>query len=458
MKEVQIGRPPIYIYPDGTQAILEKHKDFQDSKLKRKILVVHRRGRKTSMCLEEVFKYLSVNPKIIGKTLAPIRKQAKEIIWDDPDMLFKIVPKEIIKKIDNGALKIELKNGSIWYLDGADDPDFQRGGNVKVLHLTEAGDHKEEVWSSVYEPILTLNGGVALFEGNPRGENWFYRLYSQAIDRSGWGRWLIPATETPIFTPEQLADIQRSVPENVFIAEYLCGWVGSEGSVFRGFEELSVLEEKEVERGKHYRIGIDLAKLQDFTVLSVIDRTSWDQVKLERFNQLDWTLIKDRIQGTIKQFSLRDNNNQVEVIIESNGVGDPIYDDLVKWSASISKEYNILIRPFKTTNALKNMLVSNFSMLLDKKFIKLINNDKQKEELGSFTYTKNRETFTYSAPQGLHDDIVMADMIAYWNLGSKQTQPDFSEEKIKTLEQRFKEKLAQKKLKNINDLYNSYVL
>ena len=157
MSEVSIGIEPIYKFPDGRTEELPLHKQFLDNTDKRKIFVAHRRGLKTTTSIGEVFKYLASNPKIIGKTLAPIRKQAKEIIWDDPDMLFRLVPKEIIKEINKTELKITLKNGSIWYLDGADQPNFQRGGNVKVLHLTEAGDHKEEVWTSIYEPVLTLN-------------------------------------------------------------------------------------------------------------------------------------------------------------------------------------------------------------------------------------------------------------------------------------------------------------
>lgn len=422
MKVIEVGRPPVYIYPDGKEVILQKHKEFQESRLKRKIFVVHRRGRKTSMCLEEMFKYLITNPKIIGKTLAPIRKQAKEIIWDDPQMLFSIVPKEAIQKVDNGALQIWLKNGSIWYLDGADDPSYQRGGNVKVLHLTEAGDHKEEIWQSIFEPVLTLNGGVALFEGNPRGQNWFYRLFQNAGDREGWGRWLIPANETPIFTPQQLEDIRRNNPENVFAAEYLCEWVGSTGTVFRSIRGVAINEPHEAEPNHKYRIGIDLAKVQDFTVLSVVDRHTWKQVWLERFNQLDWNIQKDRIKELIKKYSLKTTGNEADVLIESNGVGDPIYDDLWKWSAS-EKDHNIMIRPFKTTNETKGLLVNNMSMLSDQAIVSLIKDEKQIDEFESFTYKKTATHYIYGAPDGLHDDIVMAVMLSYWELGGKFPLP-----------------------------------
>lgn len=454
MKQVSIGRPPVYVYEDGRVEELKIHKAFIESKAKRKIFVAHRRGRKTSISLEEVFKYLASNPRIIGKTLAPIRKQAREIIWDDPDMLFKILPAELIQDINKTDLKITLKNGSIWYLDGADDPNFQRGGNVKVLHLTEAGDHREDVWTNIYEPVLTLNKGIAIFEGNPRGQNWYYKLFDNAGNREGWARFLASAYDTPIFTHDQLEDIRRNVPENVFKSEYLCEWVGSEGTVFRNFLVLCNQLPQGPERGKKYRVGVDLAKLQDYTVVSIVDRHTWNQVKLSRFNQLDWNLIKERIQQDLKEYSLRENDNAVEVLLESNGVGDPIFDDLAKWTMSVGKEYNIVIKAFRTTNASKNLLVSNFSMLIDEKLIGLQDDEVLKSELGFFTYIKTRDHYIYSAPPGLHDDEVMSTMISYWDLGTKKQMPNYQYEHIQTLEERFKEKLNKKKEFNPNSFYD----
>lgn len=421
---MKLGRAPIHIADDGTITELVKHKAFQDSTKKRKILVAHRRGRKTSMSLEEMVKYLVTNPGIIGKTLAPIRKQAKEIIWDDPDMLFKIFPREEIKAINNSELKVEFKNGSLYYLDGADDPNYQRGGNVKVLHMAESGDHREEVWSSVYEPVLTLNKGVAIFEGNPRGQNWYYRLYEQAGLREGWDRFLISAKDTPIFTSEQLEDIRISVPENVYKAEYLCEWVGSTGTVFRTIRQIATGIEATAVRGRKYRIGIDLARQQDFTVLSIVDKHTWKQVKKVRFNQLDWGLIKDQIKLTIMEFSNIANENDAEVLIEDNGIGDPVYFDIWRWSAEVNTTHSMTIIPFKTTNASKALLVSNFSILSDTSQIEILNDEIQIKEFERFTFKKNALHYIYSAPDGEHDDTVMATTISFWKLGEKLAIPE----------------------------------
>jgi len=448
-KEITIGRPPVYIHEDGRVEELPIHKEFIDSKARRKIAVFHRRGRKTSISLEEVFKYLAVNPKIVGKTLAPIRKQAKEIIWDDPQMLFSILPPELIQDINKTDLKITLKNGSIWYLDGADQPNFQRGGNVKVLHLAETGDHREEIWNQIYEPVLTLNKGVAIFEGNPRGQNWYYRLYQAAAYREGWDRFLLSAADSPIFTKAQLEDIRLNNPENVFKAEYLCEWIGSTGTVFRTFREIATVAQKtEAERGRKYKMGIDLAKLQDYTVLSVVDRHNWEQVSVIRFNQLDWVTQKERIWEEMKRWSSRKNGNSLYAIIETNGPGDPIFDDLWRWAAK-EKDYDITIQPFNQTNSTKALLVSNLSMLCDQRFIGLRDDEDEMKEFEVFTYNKTRDHYIYGAPDGLHDDIIMATMLSFWELGAKLPLPE--EPKIESLIERLS------KAQNINkssDLQN----
>lgn len=405
---------------------LPVHRAFLSSRAPRRILVIHRRGRKTSLSLEEVFRYLLANPGIIAKTLAPVRKQAKEIIWNDPDMLKTILPEHLIAKKNETELMITLKNGSIWYLDGADDPEHgKRGSNVKVLHLTEAGDHDPAIWYSIYEPVLLANDGILIAEGNPRGRNWYWELYMKAQRRPDWETFLLSAEDSPIFTKDQLADIKANNPENVYNAEYLCRWADSAGVVFRTFDSLQTAEPSPAKKHRKYRIGIDIAQLQDYTVASVVDRHTWQQVHLDRFNQLSFTTIKDRLTNIIMDYSSKATHNSVEVMIEVNNQGKPIYDDLVQWSIQpdVMKRFDIFIRAFTTTQQSKAMAVSHFSMLCDQKHLRLLHDKIQEEELGAFTYKKTGNGYSYSAPSGLHDDTVMALLFSYWDLGAKLPVP-----------------------------------
>ena len=421
---IEIGRSNQIVGHDGRPFFLQAHEDFMQSAKRRQIFVAHRRCRKTSKSLERMFQFLITNPGIVGKTLAPERKQAKENIWDDPDMLFNIVPYDIIKSINKTELKIELVNGSIWTLDGADNPHSKRGGNVKVLHLTEAGDHDEVIWTQVYEPVLMANHGVAIFEGNPRGQNWYYHLYNYALAHPEvWDAFLVSATQTPIFSPEDLAGLQQRLPQAVYAAEYLCDWVSSLGTVFRTVDEIAIAIPQGPQPGRKYRFGIDLGKVDDYTVISIVDRHTWQQVHLARFNQLDWPTQKEKIIKLAQFYGRKMMGNEVEIYIESNGIGSPIFDDLFKHFASDNKLYEVYITPFRTTNESKSLLVSNFAMLADLAYIQIVPYPVLLNELKKFTYKKNQNTIIYSAPPHCHDDTVMSTMISFWNLGAKLPLP-----------------------------------
>lgn len=428
-KEVELGRPSVYICKKtGKPFEMPVIQAFKESTAKRKILVAHRRGTKTSTALAEVFKYLMANPGIVGMTFAPVRKQAIQIIWDDPDMLFSkyICPPEIIKEVNKTEKKITLVNGSIYYLDGADDPQRKRGGNAKVVHFTEAGDHQEAIWTEIFEPVLVANGGIAIFEGNPRGRNWYYRLYNMAQTREGWDTFTQSVYDTQIFSEKELADLEASLPRNVFASEYLCEWVDSVGTVFRNYTNVTVLKQNtEPINGHSYRFGIDLAKVQDYTVISGVDKHTWDQVFIDRFNQLDWVVQKQRIKDWAMRYGAKENGNSVELLVESNSVGDPIIDDLWDWATSteIKEKYNILITPFLSSAKSKEMLVSHLSMLIDQDFIKLLDHDILKAEMGEYTYTKTARNILYHHPEGGHDDTVMATMLSYWDLKGKLPLP-----------------------------------
>lgn len=402
-----IGRPPVAIDFLGREVALPVHRAFLESSSKRRLLCFHRRARKTSIALEEVMKYLAANPGIIGMSLAPERKQAKMAIWDDPDMLFNpsILPPVLIADINRQDLSVKLKNGSIYYLDGADEPRNKKGTNAKILHLTEIGDHKPEIWFEVYSPILEANGGILIGEGTTR-PGWWNRLFNDAGHWKGWETFFLPATESPIFTPEQLEKIRAETPDAIYRSEYLCEWLEASGQVFRNVRETARGTPCPPNPSKRYRMGLDLAKHQDWTVMSVVDLHTWDQVYLERFNKIDWVLQKSRIEAVCRRY------NNASILLDSTGIGDPIYDDLLS--------LGLPVRGYQFTTASKMKLVHHLSKLMDDGSLTFINDIDLVREFNSYKYKKlPSEAYSYSAPDGEHDDCVTATMLSFWNLVEK---------------------------------------
>ena len=115
--------------------------------------------------------------------IAPYATQVRTIIWDGVDgsgkrFLDYIPPELVARKLDN-QMKIWLKNGSIIQLVGSDNPDAIVGSNPLGICYTEFSLHKDAIWGYM-RPILSENGGWAMFNGTPRGLNHFYALYEMA--------------------------------------------------------------------------------------------------------------------------------------------------------------------------------------------------------------------------------------------------------------------------------------
>src|SRR3990167_5960108 len=74
-------------------AVLKNKKKFQ-------VLIWHRRARKTSTALEKVA-LEAHNPYIKNKVywiVFPTYAEAKDAIWKDPSMLFRVIPKELVAR------------------------------------------------------------------------------------------------------------------------------------------------------------------------------------------------------------------------------------------------------------------------------------------------------------------------------------------------------------------------
>ena len=73
------------------------------------------------------------------------------------------------------------------------------------------------------------------------------------------------------------------------------------------------------------------------------------------------------------------------------------------------------VKGFNTTNKSKDSLVGEISVAFEKGDITILPDEKQLRQLSYYTATYNPITknVSYNAPQGLNDDIVIADMLGY---------------------------------------------
>lgn len=178
-----------------------------------------------------------INHPITVTYAFPTLKMGREILWEGMDNEgFKItdsyVPKElIVGKPNDTRMTINFKNGSIFRIGGSDNPDSLRGGNSKLFIISEWSEHDPYTWT-VIRPIVLANGGKVVFNYTPKGDNHGKTTLEIARSEPGWWSEVLKATDTGVFTKEQLVgELRELIRENgeaegnaKFEQEYMCSF------------------------------------------------------------------------------------------------------------------------------------------------------------------------------------------------------------------------------------------
>jgi hypothetical protein len=333
------------------------------------------------------------------KMLAEVWREAKETLLP------------VSGRISAQEHRIELITGGVVDMWSLDRPDVARGRKYRRVVLDEAAmvPGLEDAWNAVIRPTLTDYRGDAWFLSTPKGRNFFSQLFSRGQDplRPEYAAWQMPTTGNPLIDPSEVEDARRNLPERVFQQEYLAEFLEESGGVFRGVKAAIDAGRRENEpraEGLAYVVGVDLARVEDFTVLTVLDHHG-RQVYHERFNQISW----ERQLAAIARVS-RDYRN-APVLIDSTGVGDPIFEALRKQQVPVSG--------YLFTNPSKEALIDALAMGIEQGDLRLMDLPDQSAELFAFQYelTPSRRV-RMAAPEGMHDDCVIALALANWQLAN----------------------------------------
>lgn len=187
------------------------------------VLVCHRRFGKTVLAINHTLKAALTceleSPRYAY--VAPTYKQAKLIAWDYVKKFSGVIPGV---SFNEQELRCDLPNGARIRLFGADNPDSLRGIYLDGVVPDEPALMPATLWPQVIRPLLEDRLGWALFIGTPKGHNQFHELHQKAKTLPDWYTAVYRASETGIFTPEQLADLQRDMSEEEYAQEFECSF------------------------------------------------------------------------------------------------------------------------------------------------------------------------------------------------------------------------------------------
>lgn len=285
---------------------------------------------------------------------------------------------------------LKMKRGSYIDFGSAERPEMLEGFGYKFAVLNEAGIilKKKTLWENTIYPMIK-NAQVRII-GTPKGKNTFETLYRQ------YPHYSFTAYDSPYWTEDEINQAKGTMTAEAFSQEIMADFIEGAGAVFRNiYENVSGQLLEAPINGSRYALSADLAKHTDFTVILIGDLDTKQVVYHERFNQIDWGLQKSRIIEAYNRF------NCVNGIIDATGVGDGVFDDLINAGLNIEG--------FKFTATTKQELVSNLSIAMDNKTISYPNIETLTDELSLYAYEQRANgQFSYSAPEGFHDDEVMA--------------------------------------------------
>lgn len=372
---------------------------FLRAKQRFQIAVIHRRGGKSRAALNKQIIKTQLKKGVYYYVL-PTYKQAKQVIWDE--LINDHLPMEIVEKKNDSELAIYYKNGSIQRFVGCEDPDKHRGVNAIDWVFDEFSEQNPKMWTDIAQPVIRENGGTASFIFTPKGKTFSYKLLQLAKeDPNNWFWCVLPASDTGVFSFDELQAAQRSMPQAMYEQEFMCSFVEGSSSLFRRVLNNVYKEVPQYPKPSHsYQLGVDLAKYNDFTVITPFDLTTFEALPQIRFNQIDWNLQKSRIEAEWLRF------NRGKIYIDQTGLGDPITEDLQKMGLDVEG--------FKFTENSKRELLTNLSVMLEQDKIKIPNDDGLIEELQGMQnkITDGGKLKIESATE--HDDRVMSLALAVW--------------------------------------------
>jgi hypothetical protein len=366
-----------------------------------------RRFGKTTLGLHRL-----CGPALAGHPVAwfaPNYKYLSEA-WRD----FQKILKPVIARKHETEHRIELVTGGVLEFWSLEDVDAGRSRKYKRVAIDEAAKVKrlEQAWNESIRATLTDFQGDADFYSTPKGRNFFWKAFTYGEDNENhdWACWRFGTDANPHIDPGEIAAARRQLPERVFDQEYLARFLDDAGGVFRRVRE-SIDRGRSGSRlvpdpGCHYSGGLDLARVEDFTVITILDSRG-RQVYHERFNQISWERQISAVVAAIRPF-------RAALYVDSTGVGDPIFERLLN--------AGLRVQPYQFTNASKNKLIDHLAMQLEQGKLRLMDIPEQENELLAYQYelTPSRHVRT-NAPEGMHDDCVISLALAAWGAGGAGT-------------------------------------
>jgi hypothetical protein len=285
---------------------------------------------------------------------------------------------------------ITLPVGTVISFLTGEKPDLLYGDDVHAAVIDEATRVREDAWHAIRSTLTATQGPLRVI-GNVRGrKNWAYQMARKAEAGDPEMHYAkltyVDAVAAGIVEQAEIDDAKRMLPEQVFNELYLAQPSDDGGNPF-GLQHIAACVGP-LSQAMPVVWGWDLAKYVDWTVGIALDKQG-QVCRWERF-QSSWEDTERRILQA---------SGKTQCYIDSTGVGDPIFERLAKGRPGM--------RDYRFTSASKQQLMEGLQVAIQQHRVRFPDGP-IRAELDSFEFQVTRSAVKYSAPDGMHDDCVVA--------------------------------------------------
>ena len=301
--------------------------------------------------------------------------------------------------------EIKLGNGSvITSRSTARGGRFIRGRGYHRVTVTEASFVPDEVYYAALRPAVLQNPRATIdFEGTPWSKSsYLYELFTRGLaDGEYYSATRATTYDAPHISKREIDRVRSEVPDYYFQCEFLAEFPDSEDAVFPQNIVLSSVQDYAPAGrpfpGHLYIMGVDLAKLQDCTVIIILDVSEkpWTIAEFHRFRGRAYAEVSELVNALRTRY-------RAKTVIDATGVGEAVAERVpgatrVVITRDRKEEMVARLRLGLETGSLA-LPASNMTLL---------------EELKHFRRTGER----MGGVAGFHDDCVMALALAVWGAG-----------------------------------------
>jgi phage FluMu gp28-like protein len=289
-----------------------------------------------------------------------------------------------------------------------------RGYTANMVILDEASWIPENIITQILFPMLSTTDGYAIFLSTPWDRNhFFYRAFCNP----NYSVHKVKSCECPLIKPEFLQEMRLNMTKDAYMTDYEAEFVDAFNSFFPKdliSECVAVAQKLEldyytslespIQKGEYYG-GVDLGKLQDSSVISILKRED-DLLKLMYVCQFPLESSYSNVIGSLvaadRKFGFR------SLVVDQTGVGEPVLEEIHNQGLKSADG-------LKFTVQTKEDLLGRLKIIMEQKRLAIPYHRQLCQQINEQQFERTKSGhLQFSHPANSHDDMLWSLALAVY--------------------------------------------